>query len=245
MTDRMAALTTLSLHERPERAAALDDFYARYAGDPLIIDKWLTLQATIPERDDARPRQGAHRASRVLVRQPQSRARPDPRFRAGQSTKFNRPDGAGYDFVVETVLAIDPKNPQVAARLLSALKSWRALEAGRRARPRPRCSASQATPSLSRDVGDIVQRALARVKPLIDSPILSPHALWRACSGRRKSPRRRPHFRAAARTVHLSRSGAKLLLRNIANSLNRKPSTNRHLSIPIESDSERCGTSFR
>ncbi len=49
MTDRMAALSTLSLADVPERAAALDDFYARYAGDPLIVDKWFTLQATIPE----------------------------------------------------------------------------------------------------------------------------------------------------------------------------------------------------
>src|SRR6478672_9062248 len=45
MTDRMAALQTLSLHDRPERARALDDFYRRYADDPLVVDKWLALQA--------------------------------------------------------------------------------------------------------------------------------------------------------------------------------------------------------
>ena len=57
-------------------------------------------------------------------------------------TQFNRADGAGYDFVVDTVLALDRKNPQVAARLMSAFKSWRVLEpSGARAR-RPRCSAS-------------------------------------------------------------------------------------------------------
>ena len=49
MTDRMAALATLSLHAVPERQAAIDDFYRRYADDPLIIDKWLALQAAIPE----------------------------------------------------------------------------------------------------------------------------------------------------------------------------------------------------
>src|SRR5205814_522509 len=49
MTDRMAALSTLSLCDVPERAAALQDFYDRYEGDLLIIDKWFTLQATIPE----------------------------------------------------------------------------------------------------------------------------------------------------------------------------------------------------
>src|SRR5262249_53585515 len=49
MTDRIAALSTLSICDVPERAAALDDFYARYAGDPLVVDKWFTLQAAIPE----------------------------------------------------------------------------------------------------------------------------------------------------------------------------------------------------
>ena len=49
MTDRMAALAVLSLYPVPERQAALDDFYRRYAGDPLIIDKWFALQAVIPE----------------------------------------------------------------------------------------------------------------------------------------------------------------------------------------------------
>ena len=51
MTDRMAALAVLSLHAAPERQAALDDFYRRYEGDPLIIDKWFALQAVIPEPD--------------------------------------------------------------------------------------------------------------------------------------------------------------------------------------------------
>ena len=49
MTDRMAALSTLSLCEVPQRTAALKDFYGRYADDPLVIDKWFTVQAIIPE----------------------------------------------------------------------------------------------------------------------------------------------------------------------------------------------------
>ena len=49
MTDRMAALAALILCDVPERTAALDDFYDRYRDDPLIVDKWFTLQAAIPE----------------------------------------------------------------------------------------------------------------------------------------------------------------------------------------------------
>ena len=49
-------------------------------------------------------------------------------FAMSNQTQFNRADGAGYDLLADTVLALDKKNPQVAARLLTALKSWRVLE---------------------------------------------------------------------------------------------------------------------
>jgi len=162
MTDRMAALSTLSLSDVPERAAALDDFYARYADDALIVDKWLTLQATIPEP-------ATLDRVKALTKHPAfSFANPNRvralihAFTLANHKEFNRADGAGYDFIVDTVLALDPKNPQVAARLLSALKSWRVLEPGRRARAEAALRRVAAAPSLSPDVSDIAQRALAK-----------------------------------------------------------------------------------
>ncbi len=76
-------------------------------------------------------------------------------------TQSNRADGAGYDFIVASVLALDPRNPQVASRLLASLKSWRVLEPARRALAQAALRRVAAAPSLSRDVSDIVQRALA------------------------------------------------------------------------------------
>jgi aminopeptidase N len=161
MTDRMAALSTLSLCDVPERAATLDDFYARYDGDPLIIDKWFTLQATIPEP-------GTLDRVKALTAHPAFSFTNPNRVRAlihafalANQKEFNRADGAGYDFVVDTVLALDRKNPQLAARLLSALKSWRVLEPGRRAMAEKALQRVAAASSRSPDVADIVQRALA------------------------------------------------------------------------------------
>jgi aminopeptidase N len=161
MTDRIAALSMLSLCDVPERRAALDNFYERYHGDPLIIDKWFTLQATIPEPAtlDRIKKLTAHPAFsfgnpnrvRALIHA----------FALGNQKEFNRPDGMGYELVVETVLTLDQKNPQLAARLLSALKSWRALEPGRRALAQAALQRVAAAPSLSPDVSDIVRRALA------------------------------------------------------------------------------------
>jgi aminopeptidase N len=162
MTDRMAALSALSQWDVPQRAAALDDFYRRYADDPLIVDKWFSLQATISEPATL------DRVKALTTHPAFSFANPN-RVRALISTfamtnqrEFNRADGASYAFIVDTVLTLDRKNPQLAARLLSALKSWRMLEPGRRMLAETALRRIADTPSLSTDVSDIVQRALAQ-----------------------------------------------------------------------------------
>ena len=161
MTDRMAALATLSLHDVVERQPALDDFYARYSSDALVVDKWFSLQATVPEP-------GALDKVRSLTAHPAfSLANPNRvraligAFAQGNPTQFNRADGAGYEFVADTVRALDPKNPQVSARLATVFRTWRMLESGRRAKAEAALTRLKTTPGLSRDLSDIVERALA------------------------------------------------------------------------------------
>ena len=161
MTDRMAALETLAAHNRPARTAAFEDFYARYAEDPLVIDKWFALQAVIPEPTTLD-------RVRTLTRHPAFSAANPNRIRAligafaqANHTQFNRRDGAGYDFVADFVLELDAKNPQVAARLMSAFRSWRALETQRRERAEATLRRVAAIAALSPDVHDIVARTLA------------------------------------------------------------------------------------
>jgi aminopeptidase N len=161
MTDRMAALATLSLHDVPQRENALADFYDRYAGDALVVDKWFSLQATIPHRDTL-----SH--VRALTTHPAfSLANPNRvrsligAFAQGNATQFNRPDGAGYEFIADTVLALDQKNPQVSARLATAFRNWRTMEHGRQTKAEGALRRIRAASPLSRDLSDIVDRALA------------------------------------------------------------------------------------
>jgi aminopeptidase N len=161
MTDRMAALHTLSLYDTTQRTQAIEDFYQRYADDPLILDKWFSLQAAIPEA-------ATLERVRALTTHPAfSFANPNRvraligSFAQGNPTQFNRADGKGYDFIAENVLALDAKNPQVAARLLSAFKSWRGLEPIRRAAAEAALRHIAAASGVSRDVSDIIQRTLA------------------------------------------------------------------------------------
>ena len=81
-------------------------------------------------------------------------------FAHSNLTQFNRADGAGYDFIAGQVLALDPKNPQVSARMATAFRTWRNLESGRRAKAEAALRRIKAAPGLSRDLSDIVERAL-------------------------------------------------------------------------------------
>jgi aminopeptidase N len=161
MTDRIAALETLATHDRPERAAAFEDFYTRYADDPLVIDKWFSLQATIPEPATLDRVRGLTRHPAFSAANPNRIRALIGAFALANHTQFNRSDGAGYNFVADFVLELDPKNPQVAARLMSAFRSWRALEAQRRGHAKAVLRRVAAKPALSRDVHDIVARTLA------------------------------------------------------------------------------------
>jgi aminopeptidase N len=81
-------------------------------------------------------------------------------FAQANQTQFNRRDGEGYAFHADTVLALDALNPQVAARLMTAFRSWRALEPERRAKAEAALRHVAAGKALSRDLQDIVSRTL-------------------------------------------------------------------------------------
>ena len=161
MTDRLAGLATLALLPGEDRETALAAFAERYADEPLVLDKWFGLQAMIPEADTvARIRRLQSHPAFAMTNPNRVRALVGS-FSHANPTQFNRPDGAGYDLVAETVLALDGTNPQVAARLMTAFGSWRRLEPGRREAAEKVLRRIAATPGLSRDVADIGARSLA------------------------------------------------------------------------------------
>jgi aminopeptidase N len=162
MTERMAALATLSLHDVPARGRCLEDFYRSYESDPLVIDKWFSLQAAIPEPATLGRVQALTAHPGFSFANPNRIRALIGAFAQANHTQFNRPDGAGYDFVAETVLDLDGKNPQIAARLLAAFKSWRALEPVRREKAEAALRRVAAVETLSGDVKDIVQRSLGQ-----------------------------------------------------------------------------------
>ena len=120
MTDVLAALTVLADLDRPERPAALARFYAAWSRDELVIDKWFALQArsSLP---------GTANRVRELTLHPAFERKNPNRVRAlvgpfaqGNQIGFHDASGAGYAFLADEVITLDPINPTTAARLPAA-----------------------------------------------------------------------------------------------------------------------------
>ena len=162
MTDRMAGLTILvhRFNQSEKAKEALADFEKRYGNDPLVMDKWFSVQATVP---------GLQTLGRVkeLMKHPLfSLDNPNrtraliAAFAASNQTGFNRVDGQAYKFLADIILTVDKENPQLAARLLTSTRSWRQLEENRRTKLHDELQRIANAGKLSVDVSDIVQRIL-------------------------------------------------------------------------------------
>ncbi|WNJ88912.1 aminopeptidase N [Bosea sp. 685] len=160
LTDRLAALSAITLTTGEAREELIERFATLYADEPLVLDKWLMAQALIAEPGTL------DRVKRLMQHKAFSLSNPN-RVRAliggfaANLTQFNRADGAGYAFVADMVIALDRTNPQVASRLLGSFKSWRMLEPIRKDLAQASLAMVARMPGLSRDVADIAERALA------------------------------------------------------------------------------------
>jgi len=161
MTDVLAALTVLVDLERPERPAALARFYAAWSRDELVIDKWFALQArsSLP---------GTPNRVRELTMHPAFERKNPNRVRAlvgafaqGNQLRFHDASGAGYAFLADEVITLDPINPTTAARLVQALGAWRRHDPARQALMRHQLERVLATPDLSKNTYEMVSKSLA------------------------------------------------------------------------------------
>mgnify|MGYP001366030715 CR=1 FL=1 len=132
MTDEAAATAALAMSHAPQRDAALDRFYMKWRGDMLVTNKWLAWRAMAPADralDEVRALM-SHEA--FDIKTPNKVRSLIGAFVAQNLEGFHRADGEGYRFFADQLLAIDRINPQLAARLTTALENWRRLEPARR-----------------------------------------------------------------------------------------------------------------
>lgn len=159
MTEQFAALGCLANSECKQREVALASFYDKWKDEPLVVDKWLAVQA-------------GGRLPRTLARVKELLGHPAfdlkvpnkvyslIRVFAANHLRFHAADGGGYGFLADQVLALNGLNPQVAARMARAFDRWRRFDPGRQAHARAALERIRDAEGLSRDVAEIVTKAL-------------------------------------------------------------------------------------
>ena len=159
MTDRQGAALVLAGLDTPLRDAKLAAFYQRFAGNALVIDKWFSLQAGSlhPRVLDQVEALAAH--PDFTLTNP-NRVRALYMALAANLGAFHAADGRGYRMIAELILALDPLNPQTAARFVAPLGRWRRIEPARAELMRAELERILAAPNLSKDTYEQVSKSL-------------------------------------------------------------------------------------
>ena len=116
MTDMIAGLAALTRMESPLRDAAFTNFYDRFRNDPLVLDKWMSLQAGSPLPETVTAVRGLMKHPAFDIKNP-NRVRALVGAFSVNHLRFHNADGSGYRLVGEVIRILDPMNPQVAARM--------------------------------------------------------------------------------------------------------------------------------
>jgi aminopeptidase N len=159
MTDRQGALAVLCGLDTPARQECLARFHAHFAGNALVIDKWFSLQAGSLHSKVLDHVRDLARHGEFTLTNP-NRVRALYMAMAGNPGAFHAPDGGGYRMIADLILALDPLNPQTAARFVAPLGRWRRIEPGRAAMMRAELERLMAAPGLSRDTFEQVSKSL-------------------------------------------------------------------------------------
>ncbi|MBV9890311.1 MAG: aminopeptidase N, partial [Rhizobacter sp.] len=129
MTVRQGALAALLYSGCDLAEPALERFLTMFEDDPLVVDKWFSLQAMAPERGSrvfARVQALLGHRDFSIVNPNRARSLVGA-FCMGNPGSFHRSDAAGYAFWADRVLEIDAFNPQLASRIARALDRWTQL----------------------------------------------------------------------------------------------------------------------
>ncbi len=160
MTDAMAALAALANLDCPEREKALDEFYGKWKDEPLVVDKWLAVQASsrLPGTLARVTQLLEHPAFDIKV---PNKVYALIRAFAANHVRFHAADGSGYAFLADQVLRLNALNPQVAARMARGFDRWRKFDEERKAHARAALERIRDHEGLTKDVAEIVTKALA------------------------------------------------------------------------------------
>ena len=162
MTDQLGALSALVNTDSSARHEALAVFYARWRHEALVVDKWLSVQATSLLPGTLTVVQALMNHEAFTLRNPNKVRALIGAFCQANPVYFHAADHSGYTFLADQILALNAFNPQIAARLTAAFTRWRKYDPVRQQGIQVQLERILAAPALSPDVYEIAAKSLGR-----------------------------------------------------------------------------------
>jgi aminopeptidase N len=159
MTDMIAGLAALTRMESPLRGSAFNHFHDRFRSNPLVLDKWMSLQAGSPLPGTAAEVVELMKDTHFDIRNP-NRVRALIGAFSGNHLRFHGADGSGYRLVGQVIRSLDPINPQVAARLAGAFETWRRYDPARQQLMQGELEAILQLPGISPNLFEVASKLL-------------------------------------------------------------------------------------
>jgi len=160
MTDVMAALMLIADSNLSQREQVLADFDRRWRQDPLVMDKWFSVQAMAHHPQVLQQVKGLMQHPAFSIVNPNKVRALIGAFVMNNPVRFHSADGSGYSFLLDLVLELDPLNSQVAARMLRGLSRWQRYDENRQLLMREQLQRIMDA-DVSKDVFEVASRSLA------------------------------------------------------------------------------------
>lgn len=162
MTDKAAALSALvncpEASEYAERALA--EFETEYRDEALVMNLWLQIQAINSQAGGLARVRDLMNHSAFTMSNPNKLRSLIGAFCNANLVNFHNPDGSGYEFLQQQVIALNNQNPQVAARLVTPLTRWKQFPEPNNGLMRKALQAIADEPGLVKDVLEIATKSL-------------------------------------------------------------------------------------
>lgn len=161
MTDVISALSLIANSDIPQREELLDDFYSRWKHDPLVLDKWFTVQAVSKRKDTLGKVKELMQHPAFNMHNPNKVRSLIGAFCSANQANFHASDGSGYALLCESVLQLDSINPQIASRMLRIVSRWRRYDQERQVLIQQQLEQIANSEGISKDVYEVASKSLA------------------------------------------------------------------------------------
>ena len=160
MTDQMAAFRSLVHHETASSEQVISEFYQQWRDEHLVMDKWFTVQATVPRVSSIARVEKLFEHADFDIKNPNRVRSLLGAFCSANPVCFHDVGGFGYELLGRYIETLDAINPQIASRLCVPLTRWKRFNETRQSLMKTQLQRLIVLPGLSSDVSELVEKSL-------------------------------------------------------------------------------------